>query len=95
MITIELQSVPEGRSDYESVASMTVADDGTYRLVDPEGLFPVDLHVLVVDDAGALRQVRIEDDAATWARHLDSVLRSGQLVPVITHDDNSPAEDLP
>lgn len=94
MITLELQSVPEGRSDYEPVATMTVADDGTYRLVDPEGLFPVDLHVLVIDDVGDLRQVTVEDDAATWARNLDTVLRAGQLVPVITHDDNPPAEGL-
>lgn len=94
MITVELQSVLEGRSDYEPVATMTVADDGTYRLVDPEGLFPVDLHVLVVDDAGELGQVALEDDAATWARNLGTVLRSGQLVPVITHDDDPPAEDL-
>lgn len=92
MITLELQSVPEGRSEYETVATMTVADDGTYRLADPEGLFPVDLHVLVVSD-GELKQVRIEDDAAVWARNLGSVLRSGNLVPVVTHDDNPPVED--
>lgn len=93
MITLELHSVPEGRSDYEPVATMTVADDGTYHLADPEGLFPVDLHVLVANEVGELQQVRIEDDAAAWARNLDTVLRSGHLVPVITHDDNPPAGD--
>lgn len=92
MITVELHTVPEGRDDYETVATMTVEDDGTYQLQDPDRHFPVQLHVLVTDDQGAFRQVRLEDDAATWARNLDTLLRTGYLVPVITRDDAGPTE---
>jgi hypothetical protein len=36
MITVELQRVPEGEHDYQAVATLSVADDGTYQLTDPE-----------------------------------------------------------
>lgn len=93
MITVELNAVPDGKQDYQAVAELTVADDGTYQLQDPDCRFPVDLPVLVPAEAGQFRKVRLEEDPATWARHLDTVLRTGYLVPVVTRDDEA-AEDL-
>lgn len=86
MIRVELHSVPDGTQDYQAVATLTVADDGTYQLEDPGELFPTPMHVLVGGEGGQLRQVTFEDDPATWARHLDTILRTGHLVPVTTHD---------
>lgn len=91
MITVELRTVPEGANDYETVATLNVADDGTVTTNDPDGYLPLDIKVMVVDDAGAISQVGIEDDAATYARNLGSVLRTGYVVPVVVHDDGAPA----
>ncbi len=87
MINVELQRVPDGEQEYRTVASLTVADNGTYQLKDPDQLFPISLHVLVVDEVGKLRRVTFEEDPQTWARHLHTLLRGGYLVPVVTHDD--------
>jgi hypothetical protein len=87
MITVELQCVPEGGHDYQPVATLTVAGDGTYQLSDPENYFPTQLHVLVPDESGELRPVDFGDDPQTWARNLHTLLRGGYLVPVVTHDD--------
>jgi hypothetical protein len=86
MIRVELRSVPGGTHDYQTVATLTVAADGTYQLDDPGSLFPLDLHVLVADGDDQLRQVTFGEDPATWARNLDTVLRSGYLAPVVTDD---------
>ncbi len=87
MIEVELHRVPDEGREYEVAATLNVADDGTTKVHDPEGLVPTSLHVVVVEPGGTLRQVRFEDDPATWARNLDSLLRTGYLVPVITRDD--------
>ncbi|MDP3889837.1 hypothetical protein [Nocardioides sp.] len=86
MIRVELQSVPDGAQDYQAVATITVDDDGTYQLEDPGQLFPTGLHALAAGEDGQLRQVTFDEDPATWARHLDTILRTGHLVPVTTHD---------
>lgn len=87
MITAELRRVPDAGGDYEVVATIQVDDDGTYRVDDPEGHVPTYLRVLA-PAAGPeqLQSISLEDDPETWVRHLDSVLRTGYLVPVITHD---------
>jgi hypothetical protein len=90
MITVELQQVPEGEQDYQTVATLSVAADGGYQLDDPGDLFPTSLHV-VVPDVGGLRQVRFEEDPQTWARNLGNLLRGGYLVPVVTRDDETDA----
>ncbi len=90
MIEVELQRVPEEGREYEVAATLRVDDAGDVELHDPEGLMPTALHVLVAEPGG-LRKVTFEEDPATWARNLDSLLRTGYLVPVITHDD-SPRE---
>ena len=91
MIEVELQRVPDDGRAYEVAATLRVDDNGAVGLHDPEHLLPTSLHVLVADPTGKLRQVRFEEDPATWARNLDSLLRTGYLVPVITRDD-TPAE---
>lgn len=90
MIEIELQQVPEGGHDYAAVARLAINDDGTNDTWDPQELIPFDMHVLVTDPTAGLRRVTFEDDPATWARNLHSVLRTGYLVPVITRDDDTP-----
>lgn len=91
MIEVELQRVPDEGREYEVAATLSVADDGTVNVHDPDELLPTGLHVLVAEPGGQLRQVRFDEDPATWARNLDSLLRTGYLVPVITRDD-TPAE---
>ena len=91
MIEVELQRVPDEGRAYEVAATLSVDDNGAVHLHDPEHLLPTNLHVLVAEPAGQLRQVRFEDDPATWARNLGSLLRTGYLVPVTTRDD-TPAE---
>lgn len=93
MISVELRAVPEGATDYQPVATLEVADDGTFTTRDPDGYLPLDLKVMVVDDEGSITQVGIDDDAATYARNLDSILRTGYVVPVITRDDDAQAPD--
>lgn len=84
-VKVELRRVPEGAADYECVATMTVHDQ-QWELDDPEGFFPVDLPVLVIEDS-AMRSVQLHEDPATWARNLDTILRGGYLVPVVVLDD--------
>lgn len=90
MITVELRRVPEGHSDYVAVATLTVNDDGSVITQDPDGFLPVDMPVLVGGEGG-LRRVALEEDPALWVRNLHTVLRTGYLVPVVTHDDDPDA----
>jgi hypothetical protein len=90
MITVELRAVPEGAHDYMTVATLNVADDGTVTTHDPDGYLPLDVKAMVVDDQDQITQVGIDDDAATYARNLDSILRTGYVVPVVVHDDGTP-----
>lgn len=91
MTTVELHRVLEGAEEYACVATLEVAADGTYRLDDPEDLFPLQLHVLVADEDTGLRQVRFEDDPHIWALNLGGLLRTGYLVPVVTSTEPTPA----
>lgn len=91
MITAQLRRVPEGGSDYETVATVQVDADGTYQIDDPEGYVPTALHVLVVDESGQLQRVDLEHDPQTWVRNLPSLMRTGYLVPVITEDTSMSA----
>lgn len=90
VVTAQLRRVPEGGSELETVATIQVTGDGTYRLHDPEGYVPTELAVLVVDEAGRLQRVHLEDDPRAWVQNLPSLMRTGYLVPVITEDQ---AED--
>lgn len=87
MIELELRQFPEGARDPVRVAGLVVEDDGTYRVDDPEGFMPVDLPVLVKTSEGDLTQVTLDQDPATWARRLRTVLRTGYLFPVVVRDD--------
>ena len=91
MIEIELRQVPDGGHDYEAVARLAIHEDGTNVTWDPQGLIPFDMPVLATDDQAGLRRVAFADDPATWARNLHNALRTGYLVPVITHDDTPPS----
>lgn len=86
MIEVEFRAVPQGGNHYEAIARLVVHDDGTREEWYPQEVIPYDLHALV-PGGDALRKVKFEQDPATWARHLRSILRTGYLVPVVTHDD--------
>ncbi len=86
MIRVELHERFDGQ--YRTVGALTVADDGTYQFDGDASAFPTDLHVLAADAAGQIRPVTFAAEPATWARNLDTVLRTGYLVPVVTHDDD-------
>lgn len=92
MIELEIRTVPEGHEDYVKVAGLVVDDDGTYRIEDPEGYLPAELPVLVKTEDG-LGQIYLEDDPATWARRLHTVLRTGYVVPAIVRDDQEEGSD--
>lgn len=81
-IVVELQAVPEGASEYQKVAELVVAEDGTHTLDDPQNLFPLEVPVPVFD-AGRPLQVHFADEPHTWARHLPNLLRTGYLVPKV------------
>jgi len=93
MIRVELRRVPQGARDFVTIGTLEVADDGTYELDDPGGVFPLELLSVVADVDGHLRQVSFQDDPATWARNLSGHLRTGYLVPVITDEDAPDVSD--
>ena len=66
---------------------------GTYTVDDPRGYLPIETPALLPrpDGQRGLDRVELADDAATWARQAHTILRTGYLVPVIVHDDGSPA----
>lgn len=73
---------------HQVTGTLTVADDGTHHFEGDASSFPTNLHVPVLDETtGRFQQVTFQDDPATWARNLHALLRTGYLVPVITHDD--------
>lgn len=82
---VKLWRVPEGGTEYETVAVLTVRGDG-YELDDPFGLVPTDLAVLVEDGEQGLRRVGLDEDPQIWARNLHTLLRTGYLVPVVVED---------
>lgn len=86
MIKVELRAPVER---YECVATMTVDDEGNYFIDDPDSRFPTRLHVLLPaqDEQRGFDKVTLDEDAATWARNLHTVLRSGHLIPVVIRDD--------
>ena len=85
LVEVELQRVPEGERGYQTAATLAVYDDQTYKLDDPEGLFPLDVPVPVsAGHSGTqLRRLMFDEDPETWARNLGRLLRTGYLVPVI------------
>lgn len=91
MIEVELRAVPQGEKEYVPVARLTVADDGQLTTWDPEGLIPLEVPALVAKTGGGRRRVSVEEDPATYVRHMDTILRTGYLVPVITTDTGQPA----
>lgn len=91
MIDVELRRVPEGAHDYQTVARLTVADDASTTVWDPEDLLPLDVPALVLGDDGKPRRVSYADDPATFARNLHTILRTGYVVPVVATDTGTPA----
>lgn len=92
MIEVELKEAPEGPGEYRVVARLTVNDDGTYQLDDPETKLLTPIPVLV-DDQDAedgVRQVFFEDDPATWARNVEVLYRSGIWVAEVVADTDAP-----
>lgn len=88
-ITVELQRVPEGESEYRTVATLQVDAAGTHTLEDPDELFPLEIPVLVAGEPGQPpRRIAFNDDPAAWAANLSSLLRTGYLVPVVTIGDD-------
>jgi hypothetical protein len=94
MIRVQLEERTVETGARNVVAALVVDGDGTPRFEGDERAFPIYLQVLVAGDGEQVRRVSFEEDPATWARNLDSVLRTGYLVPVITHDDASAAAEL-
>lgn len=92
MIEVELKEAPAGPGEYRAVARLTVNDDGTYQLDDPERKLLTPIPVLV-DDQDAedgVRQVFFEDDPATWARNVGVLYRSGIWVAEVVTDTGTP-----
>lgn len=92
MITVELRRPSNHGDRYHRLATLTVHDDASYDLDDPEGLFPFALHVVVPDSGRGLRRVTFAEDRATWARHLGGLLRTGYLVPVTVQDTRAASQ---
>lgn len=92
-VTVHLQRVPEGKNDYETVATLEVAADNTYTLDDPEQFFPIEDHVLVPAEEEGHHPTRVtfDEDPGTWARQLPGLLRTGYLVPVVIEGDEAQA----
>lgn len=86
MIAVELMQAPFPRGQYLPVALLVVDDDGEVFLDDPEQLIPTQLHALGSCPAGSLRRIEFAEDPEEWARHLDSILRTGYLVPLVLRD---------
>lgn len=89
MIEVHLKRVPEGSSEYATVATIAVDDRGSVTTHDPERLIPFGMPVLVASKEGPLEQVDFDDDPSTWARHLGTILRTGYLVPEVVRDDRA------
>lgn len=89
MIQVEIQQRNDSVERYAVAGTLTVEDDGTYHFAGDRSVFPTYLPVLVLDAQDQFHRVAFEDDPATWARHLDSVMRTGYSVPVITRDESS------
>jgi hypothetical protein len=83
VIRVELRTLPQGTGGFEPVAALQVAEDGTWRLDDPDGVFPLDQAVPIVDEAGRLHRVSFREDPARWARNLGNLVTSGHLIPVM------------
>jgi hypothetical protein len=83
MIAVDLRVPTDGR-EYATVASIRVRD-GQAEFSGRRELFDTELAVFD-SSAGAGVRVRFADDPERWARNLDTVYRTGQLVPVITAD---------
>lgn len=92
MIKVELRAVPEGGNEYEAIASVVVREGEPPTIWDPQEVVPFDLHALVPTGDGEATKVTFEDDPATWARNLHSILRTGYLVPVVVQDDEAGAD---
>lgn len=84
MIVVELKEAPRGPGDYQVVARLTVNDDGTYQLDDPEQKFLTDVPVPAPDAEGRLQRVFFADDPATWARNAEALHRSLTAVELVT-----------
>lgn len=89
MIEVELRGKPEGSRDYQTLARVSVREDGTSEVWDPEGIVPFDLPALEAGPPGQHGPTRIyfAERPADWARGLGTILRTGYMVPVITRDD--------
>jgi hypothetical protein len=83
MIAVDLRIPTDGR-EYATAATVEVRD-GRAEFTGRRELFDTSLTAF---DAGAGGRVSFDEDPERWARNLDTVYRTGQLVPVITADTN-------
>lgn len=86
MIKVEMTERVEGVDGHVVTGTLTVDDHGKAHFEGDRAAFPTDLPALLADDDGGFRRVGFEDDPATWARHLHTILRTGYVVPVIVAD---------
>lgn len=94
MVTLTLNAVPAGAKDYQVIATMRIAVDGTYQVHDPDSALPLGFPVLVTEGISRLPsttatvpEITVDQDAEMWARNLHNFLRTGYVVPAIFEDD--------
>lgn len=89
MIEAEFQKSPEGAHEYRATARLVVRDDGSHQAWDPDGVIPWGIHALrsSAESGRGLEQVFFESEPVEWVRRLNTILRTGYLVPVIVRDD--------
>ncbi|MDN5746143.1 MAG: hypothetical protein L0H31_13615 [Nocardioidaceae bacterium] len=86
MIEVELKT-PAGEHGYGTVARVTVYDDGSHEVWDPQGRIPWGIHALRPSSEGnGPLQVFFEEEPIEWVRRLGTILRPGYLVPVLVRD---------
>lgn len=86
MIEVELKT-PAGEHGYGTVARLTVYEDGSYEAWDPDGRIPWGIHALRPQSEDGLQKVHFESEPIEWARRLNTILRTGYLVPVTVYDE--------
>lgn len=86
MIELQLKAPSEG-DGYETVLTLTVADDGSYEIDQTRDLRLEE--VPIRDRTVPGWQLWLKDDPAKWARSAHKAFRTGYLVPVIVRDDDA------
>jgi hypothetical protein len=97
MIVAELQHTSPGETGYTTVATLTVNDDNTWTLDDPDDRFNTRLNVIDPQSPNPdklLRNLAFEDNPARWVRRAHTIYKAGPQRVVLIADTGIP-EDIP